>query len=92
MHFFERLLIVWFKILLKPIPKAPNNIGSGHGLVPLWYQAIIWTNIPLIHWLIHHELPSLNELTLFYINGLDEDCGNSIADAMELHGVTTVLL
>ena len=40
------------------------SFGSGNGLVPVWHQAIIWTNDDQVHWHIYTS-PSLSELTLF---------------------------
>ena len=42
------------------------NIGLGNGLVPIWHQAITWTNDDTYHWYIYTSL-GLNLLLWFTI-------------------------
>ena len=37
------------------------NIGSGNGLVPLWHQAITWTNADLI---VNKTFENLHEILI----------------------------
>ena len=61
--FFNEILCIWTKILLKFVPRDPRdgiNIGSDNGLVLFRQRGIIWTNVDIVHQQIYFS--GLNEL------------------------------
>ena len=73
--------LVWFNSL-RPV-YASVIIDSGSGLAPVQGWAIIWTIAGL--WNLRNKLKwNLNPNTKYCVNGLVQDCSNSIANALEL--------